>query len=121
MEKLVAMVYGSDQTHCALQKAVQIAGIHTKNFRAMKSTKSNSFGLCPNSLRATIHADVEAGLVPFFLCATVGTTSTNGFMLKWLKILTYGFMLMLHMLEVLAFAQSFVISLMGLRVQTRIL
>nr|POF12203.1 tyrosine/dopa decarboxylase 3 [Quercus suber] len=75
MEKLV--VYESDQTHSALQKAAQIAGIHTKNFRAIKTTKSNSFGLYPNSLRGAVHADVDAGLVPFFLCATVGTTSTN--------------------------------------------
>lgn len=75
LEKLV--VYGSDQTHSALQKAAQIAGIHTKNFRAIKTAKSNSFGLCPNSLRDAVHADVEAGLVPLFLCATVGTTSTN--------------------------------------------
>nr|POF14829.1 tyrosine/dopa decarboxylase 3 [Quercus suber] len=75
MEKLV--VYGSDQTHSELQKAAQIAGIQTKNFRAIKTTKSNSFGICPNSLKDAVHADVEAGLVPFFLCATVGTTSTN--------------------------------------------
>ncbi|KAL4629204.1 hypothetical protein ACB092_05G291000 [Castanea dentata] len=75
MEKLV--VYGFDQTHSALQKAVQIAGCHTKNFRAIKTMKSNSFGLCPNSLRDVVHADVKAGLVPLFLCATVGTTSTN--------------------------------------------
>ncbi|KAL4629216.1 hypothetical protein ACB092_05G292200 [Castanea dentata] len=75
MEKLV--VYGFDQTHSALQKAVQIAGIHTKNFQAIKTMKSNSFGLCPNSLRDAVHADVKAGLVPLFLCTTVGTTSTN--------------------------------------------
>ena len=43
----------------------------------IKTTKSNSFGLCPNSLRDAVQADVEAGLVPLFLCATVGTTSTN--------------------------------------------
>ncbi|GMY38300.1 tyrosine/DOPA decarboxylase 2-like [Fagus crenata] len=71
------VVYGSDQTHSALQKAAQIAGIHPKNFRFIKTTKSTSFGLCPNSLRDAIHEDVQAGFVPFFLCATVGTTSTN--------------------------------------------
>jgi aromatic-L-amino-acid decarboxylase len=75
MQNLV--VYGSDQTHSALQKAARIAGIHPENFRAIKTTKSNSFGLCPNSLRASIHEDVQAGLIPFFLCVTVGTTSTN--------------------------------------------
>nr|ACO90256.1 tyrosine/dopa decarboxylase-like protein [Eschscholzia californica] len=31
------VVYGSDQTHCALQKAAQIAGINPKNFRAVKT------------------------------------------------------------------------------------
>ncbi|XP_030972406.1 tyrosine decarboxylase 1-like [Quercus lobata] len=71
------VVYGSDQTHSALQKAAQIAGIYPKNFRAIKTTKSTLYGLCPNSLRATIQSDVQAGLVPLFLCATVGTTSTN--------------------------------------------
>nr|XP_023908710.1 tyrosine decarboxylase 1-like [Quercus suber] len=71
------VVYGSNQTHSALQKAAQIAGIYPKNFRAIKTTKSTLYGLCPNSLRATIQSDVQAGLVPLFLCATVGTTSTN--------------------------------------------
>ena len=110
MEKLV--VYGSDQTHSALQKAAQIAGMHTNNFRAIKTTKSNSFGLCPNSLRDAVQADVEAGLVPLFLCATVGTTSTNaidpiGPLCEVAKDYSIWAMLMPHMLEVLAFAQTF--------------
>ncbi|KAF5180974.1 Tyrosine/DOPA decarboxylase [Thalictrum thalictroides] len=71
------VVYGSDQTHCALQKAAQIAGIHPKNFRAVPTTKSNGYGLSANALRSTILADIEAGLVPLFLCATVGTTSST--------------------------------------------
>ncbi|KAJ4703062.1 Tyrosine decarboxylase [Melia azedarach] len=73
ISKLV--VYGSDQTHSALQKAAQIAGIHPKNFRAIKTTKSSSFALTPDSLQAAISSDIEAGLIPLFLCATVGTTS----------------------------------------------
>ncbi|KAB1214855.1 Tyrosine/DOPA decarboxylase 5 [Morella rubra] len=75
IEKLV--VYGSDQTHSALQKAARIAGIHPDNFRAIETSKSRSFGLSPDSLRSSICADIEAGLVPLFLCATVGTTSTS--------------------------------------------
>nr|ACX29998.1 truncated tyrosine decarboxylase [Citrus maxima] len=43
ISKLV--VYGSDQTHCALQKAAQIVGIDVKNFRAIKTTKSSSYGV----------------------------------------------------------------------------
>ncbi|KAK7844074.1 tyrosine/dopa decarboxylase 2 [Quercus suber] len=70
------VVYASDQTHSAFQKAAQIAGIHPMNFRAIKTPKSTSFALSPDSLRAQIFEDVEAGLVPLFLCATVGTTPT---------------------------------------------
>ena len=76
-ENLVKLVvYASDQTHSAFQKAAQIAGIHPMNFRAIKTSKSTSFALSPDSLRAQICEDVEAGLVPLFLCATVGTTPT---------------------------------------------
>ncbi|KAG6695798.1 hypothetical protein I3842_09G115900 [Carya illinoinensis] len=73
IEKMV--VYGSDQTHSALQKAAKIARIHSKNFRAIKTTKSTSFTLSPDSLRSAILADMEAGLIPLYLCANVGTTS----------------------------------------------
>ncbi|KAI3933877.1 hypothetical protein MKX01_028203 [Papaver californicum] len=75
INKLV--VYASDQTHCALQKAAQIAGINPKNFRVIATSKATNFGLSPNSLHSTILADIESGLVPLFLCATVGTTSST--------------------------------------------
>ncbi|CAA7408904.1 unnamed protein product [Spirodela intermedia] len=71
------VVYGSDQTHCALQKAAQIAGIHPENFRAVGTTRKDAFALNPASLRAAVAADVARGLVPLFLCATVGTTSST--------------------------------------------
>ncbi|KAF4361260.1 hypothetical protein F8388_001149 [Cannabis sativa] len=71
------VVYCSDQTHCAFKKAAQIAGINPNNFRVIPTTLSSSFSMCPKALRNTITADVEAGLVPIFLLATVGTTSTT--------------------------------------------
>ncbi|KAJ1420927.1 Pyridoxal-phosphate binding site [Sesbania bispinosa] len=71
------IVYGSDQTHCAVQKAAHIIGIHPKNFRAIKTNKSTSFSLLPESLLSTIQSDVQNGLVPCYLCVTVGTTSTT--------------------------------------------
>ncbi|GFP96892.1 tyrosine/dopa decarboxylase 2 [Phtheirospermum japonicum] len=71
------VVYGSDQTHSALQKSAQIAGISPKNFRAVATTKENAFGLTAKALKETIAADVESGLVPLFLCATIGTTSST--------------------------------------------
>ncbi|KAG2684685.1 hypothetical protein I3760_10G086700 [Carya illinoinensis] len=71
------VVYGSDQTHCSLQKAARIAGINPSNFRAIKTSKRASFSLSPDSLRSAICKDIDAGLIPLFLCATVGTTSTT--------------------------------------------
>ncbi|XP_028782612.1 tyrosine decarboxylase 1-like [Neltuma alba] len=75
LKKLV--VYGSDQTHSAFQKAAHVAGIHPENLRVIKTNKSGSFALSPHSLRSAIVKDVENGLVPCFICATVGTTTTT--------------------------------------------
>nr|AHN53383.1 aromatic L-amino acid decarboxylase [Rosa rugosa] len=71
------VVYGSDQTHSTLQKATQIVGINTENFRAIKTTKSTGFALSPEMLTLTISSDLEKGLVPLFLCATMDTTATT--------------------------------------------
>ncbi|KAE8688022.1 Tyrosine/DOPA decarboxylase 3 [Hibiscus syriacus] len=72
------VVYASDQTHSALAKAAKIAGIDPTNFRAIKTKRSAAFGLSPESLRHAISTDVKAGLIPLYLCATIGTTSTTG-------------------------------------------
>ncbi|KAK1258180.1 Tyrosine/DOPA decarboxylase 2 [Acorus gramineus] len=69
------VVYGSDQTHCAMQKAAQIAGL--SQFRAIPTTRADNFALSPAAFREAMDADVAAGLVPLFLCATVGTTSST--------------------------------------------
>ncbi|KAI8017572.1 Tyrosine/DOPA decarboxylase 2 [Camellia lanceoleosa] len=71
------VVYGSDQTHFAVQKAARIAGINPDNFRAITTTKASAFGLSPDSLESAIVSDVKAGLIPLFLCATIGTTSST--------------------------------------------
>lgn len=74
LEKLV--VYASDQTHSALQKACQIAGIFQENIRVLKADTYSSYSLSPKVLLEAISNDLLAGLIPFFLCATVGTTSS---------------------------------------------
>ncbi|CAK7350682.1 unnamed protein product [Dovyalis caffra] len=48
-----------------------------KNFRPIETTESTSFALYLDSLRLAIFLDIEAGLVPLFLCATIGTTATT--------------------------------------------
>ncbi|RVW23702.1 Tyrosine/DOPA decarboxylase 2 [Vitis vinifera] len=55
----------------------KIAGIHPNNVRSVKTTKSKAFALSPDSLRSAIISDKEAGLIPLYLCATVGTTSSG--------------------------------------------
>ncbi|XP_010277895.1 PREDICTED: aromatic-L-amino-acid decarboxylase-like [Nelumbo nucifera] len=75
ISKLV--VYGSDQTHSTYAKACKIAGILPCNIRAIATTADAAFALSPSLVREAIEADVAAGLVPIYLCATVGTTSTT--------------------------------------------
>ncbi|CAI0407351.1 unnamed protein product [Linum tenue] len=71
------VVYCSDQTHCALQKAAKVVGIRPGNVRAVATTRAAAFALSPDSLESAVLADVEMGWVPLFLCATIGTTSTT--------------------------------------------
>jgi tyrosine decarboxylase len=44
------VVYCSDQTHSAIQKATQIVGIHPQHFRVIKTEGSNLYSLSPDSL-----------------------------------------------------------------------
>ncbi|KAL7216119.1 hypothetical protein ACSBR1_028125 [Camellia fascicularis] len=69
------VVYGSDQTHFTLQKASKLVGINPNNFRAIKTSTLTSFALAPDDVRATMEADLASGLLPLFLCATIGTTA----------------------------------------------
>ncbi|KAL8252742.1 hypothetical protein R6Q59_036435 [Mikania micrantha] len=71
------VVYGSDQTHSCFEKACQLAGIHPENLRLLKTENYNEYALSPDSLDDAISQDIAAGLIPFFLCATVGTTSST--------------------------------------------
>ena len=71
--KLVA--YISAQAHSSIEKAVQIAGIGRDNLRLIDVDRN--FAMRPDVLAAQIASDHRAGLVPFFVCATVGTTSSN--------------------------------------------
>ncbi|MGH9495461.1 MAG: pyridoxal-dependent decarboxylase [Candidatus Sulfotelmatobacter sp.] len=71
--KLVA--YASSQTHSSLEKAAMIAGIGVDNLRLIEV--DDNFAMKPEVLAKQIEADKRAGLTPCFVCATVGTTSSN--------------------------------------------
>jgi aromatic-L-amino-acid decarboxylase len=69
------VAYVSTQTHSSLQKAAMIAGIGVDNLRSIEV--DDHFAMRPVALARQIEADKRAGLVPCFVCATVGTTSSN--------------------------------------------
>jgi aromatic-L-amino-acid/L-tryptophan decarboxylase len=71
--KLIA--YTSAQAHSSVEKAIQIAGIGGENLRLVEVDEQ--FAMRPEALASAIARDRQAGLIPFFVCATVGTTSSN--------------------------------------------
>jgi aromatic-L-amino-acid decarboxylase len=71
--KLVA--YTSSQAHSSIEKAIRVAGIGKENLRLIDV--DDQFALRPDVLVRLIAEDRERGLVPFFVCGTVGTTSSN--------------------------------------------
>ncbi|NNM61234.1 MAG: aspartate aminotransferase family protein [Steroidobacteraceae bacterium] len=69
------IAYCSTQTHSSVEKAAKIAGIGAENLRQIEVDEN--FAMRPQALARQIAADEAAGLTPFFVCATVGTTSSN--------------------------------------------
>ncbi|WVZ49688.1 hypothetical protein U9M48_001023, partial [Paspalum notatum var. saurae] len=68
------VVYASDQTHATFQKGASIVGIPPANFRVLRTSPEAGYGLTAAAVRAAVEDDVARGLVPLYLCATVGTT-----------------------------------------------
>jgi aromatic-L-amino-acid decarboxylase len=73
--RLVA--YTSTQAHSSIEKAVGIAGLGRQNLRLIGVDEQ--FAMRPGALAQQIRKDREAGQVPCFVCATIGTTSSNAF------------------------------------------
>ncbi|MDF5721182.1 MAG: aminotransferase class V-fold PLP-dependent enzyme [Rhizonema sp. PD37] len=73
INKLV--VYTSTQAHSSIEKAVKIAGLRRENLRLLEV--DTNYAMRTSALQECIKADIQAGLIPCFLAATVGTTSSN--------------------------------------------
>ena len=71
--RLVA--YTSSHAHSSLEKAAMVAGIGVDNLRLV--AVDDHFALRADALKSQIQQDRQSGLVPFFVSATVGTTSSN--------------------------------------------
>jgi aromatic-L-amino-acid decarboxylase len=72
-EKLVA--YISTQTHSSVEKGIKIAGIGKANLRLIDVDQN--FAMRSDLLESQIQQDKANGLLPFFVCASVGTTSST--------------------------------------------
>jgi aromatic-L-amino-acid/L-tryptophan decarboxylase len=73
MGKMTA--YVSSQTHSSLEKAMKIAGIGYENIRLIEV--DDYFAMDPVKLQQKIGEDRMAGYHPFFVCGSIGTTSSN--------------------------------------------
>ncbi len=73
LPQLVA--YTSTQAHSSVEKAMTIAGLGRAQLQTI--AVDESFRMRPDGLAHAIASDQAAGRVPFFVSATVGTTSTG--------------------------------------------
>jgi aromatic-L-amino-acid decarboxylase len=71
------IAYASSQTHSSIEKAAKIAGLGRENLRIVEV--DDQFAMRPDALARQIEQDRQADLTPCFVCATVGTTSSNAF------------------------------------------
>src|SRR5512136_1926435 len=68
-------MYTSEQSHSSIEKGGIVLGIGQRNIR--KIEVDADFRMRPDCLAAAIEQDRRSGCLPFFACATVGTTSTT--------------------------------------------
>uniref|UniRef100_A0A8D0FKQ9 Aromatic-L-amino-acid decarboxylase n=1 Tax=Strix occidentalis caurina TaxID=311401 RepID=A0A8D0FKQ9_STROC len=72
MGRLVA--YASDQAHSSVERAALIGGVKIKNV-----SSDDTFSVCGSALKKVLDEDKASGLIPFFFCATLGTTPCCSF------------------------------------------
>lgn len=73
--RLVA--YATSQAHSSIEKGLRIAGVGTDRIHIV--AHDDSFAMRADVLDEMIATDRAAGLVPFFVCSTHGTTSSMAF------------------------------------------
>ncbi len=67
------VAYTSNQAHSSIEKGANVAGIG--HVRLIDTDEQ--MGMRPDALASAVEADVAAGLVPMFVCGTIGTTGTT--------------------------------------------
>ena len=69
------IVYTSGYSHSSVEKAALLAGFGRANVRVIPTDER--YAMRPDALGAAIQADIERGLTPCAIVATVGTTTTT--------------------------------------------
>jgi aromatic-L-amino-acid decarboxylase len=70
-------VYASAEAHSSVEKDVMVAGLGREALR--KIPVDDAFALRPEILAEAVAADLERGITPACVIATLGTTGTGGF------------------------------------------
>lgn len=71
------VVYASAHAHSSVDKAALLAGFGRENVRLVPADEKNA--MRADELTRAIEADVQAGMVPCAIVATVGTTTATAF------------------------------------------
>lgn len=71
------VAYTSPHAHSSVEKAVKVAGLGREQLRFVDVDQTCA--MRPDSLAQQVQADRLLGLQPFFVSATLGTTSSNAF------------------------------------------
>jgi aromatic-L-amino-acid decarboxylase len=69
--------YTSSEAHNSVSKAIHLAGLGHGALRVVATREDLSMD--PEALRHAIVNDRQSGCMPFFVCSTLGTTSTTAF------------------------------------------
>ena len=69
------MVYCSDQTHSSVARGLRVLGFRKRQLRTIKSDQQYRLDL--HALRQAVEGDLAAGLKPFCVVASAGTTNTG--------------------------------------------
>ena len=67
--------YVSSHSHSSIEKAVKVAGLGNNSLRVI--SVDSDFAMIPDELEKQIKDDIENGVKPAFVCASVGTTNTT--------------------------------------------
>ncbi len=71
------VAYATSQAHSSIEKGLRIAGIGTDQLRIVPH--DDQFAMRPDAFAEQVAADLAAGLTPFWVCCSRGTTSSMAF------------------------------------------